>query len=219
MHVAAWHAYSWHAPGAMAARAARERCARRRACAPAAAAGAARTGVRRSAGGRATPSGRARRLRGTRHHRQALSTGGPEIVLSCVGVFSVIDTRPCRAVPCRAVPCRAVQGALTFAAWPPLWRAWHRYDARRAGRGAPARLQAAPRAGATAGLPRAQARDRAKETPMERLKRLRAAQISAAFAKESLTSAQRRLATERDHAARLQMQRSLERARSPSPPR
>ncbi len=53
---------------------------------------------------------------------------------------------------------------------------------------------------------------------MERLKRLRAAQISAAFAKESLTTAQKRLATERDHAARLQMQRSLER-RSPSPPR
>ena len=51
---------------------------------------------------------------------------------------------------------------------------------------------------------------------MERLKRLRAAQISAAFAKESLTSAQKRLATEREHAARLQMQRSLER-RSPSP--
>ena len=65
-------------------------------------------------------------------------------------------------------------------------------------------------------LPGAQARDKAKETPMERLKRLRAAQISAAFAKESLTSAQKRLATEREHAARLQMQRSLER-RSPSP--
>ncbi len=102
MHVAAWHAYSWHKPGAMAARAARERCARRRACAPAAAAGAARTGVRRSAGGRATPSGRARRLRGTRHHRQALSTGGPE------NVVFVIDIRPCRAVPCHALPCRAV---------------------------------------------------------------------------------------------------------------
>jgi hypothetical protein len=52
---------------------------------------------------------------------------------------------------------------------------------------------------------------------MERLKRLRAAQINKAFQKEALTSAQKRLAEERDRRARETLERSALRRRTPSP--
>ena len=52
---------------------------------------------------------------------------------------------------------------------------------------------------------------------MERLKRLRAAQINKAFQKEALTTAQKRLAEERDKRARETLERSALRRRTPSP--
>ena len=53
---------------------------------------------------------------------------------------------------------------------------------------------------------------------MERLKRLRAAQINKAFQQEALTQAQRKLAEERDRRARETIERaSLRGRRSPSP--
>lgn len=70
-------------------------------------------------------------------------------------------------------------------------------------------------------LGQADAASKEKETPMERLKRLRAAQINKAFQQEALTQAQRKLSEERDRRAR----ETIERAtlgggrRSPSPPR
>lgn len=55
---------------------------------------------------------------------------------------------------------------------------------------------------------------------MERLKRLRAAQLDKTFQKDVLSSTQRKAAEERDRAARLQIERAaLERRRSPVPPR
>ena len=62
-----------------------------------------------------------------------------------------------------------------------------------------------------------QAVAREKETPMERLKRLRAAQLNKTFQKEVMTAAQRRLQDEKDRAARESLQRAAWR-RSPSPP-
>ena len=56
-----------------------------------------------------------------------------------------------------------------------------------------------------------------KETPMERLKRLRAAQLNKTFQKEVMTAAQRKLQEEKDRAARESLQRAAWR-RSPSPP-
>jgi len=56
-----------------------------------------------------------------------------------------------------------------------------------------------------------------KETPMERLKRLRAAQLNKTFQKEVMTVAQRQLQEEKDRAARESLQRAAWR-RSPSPP-
>ncbi|CAL8468559.1 g8099 [Coccomyxa elongata] len=65
----------------------------------------------------------------------------------------------------------------------------------------------------------AQAVDKGKETPMERLKRLRAAQINKAFQQEALTVAQRRLQEEKDRRARETIERAAAAARrSPSPP-
>lgn len=62
----------------------------------------------------------------------------------------------------------------------------------------------------------------AKETPMERLKRLRAAQLNKTFQNEVLTQAQRKATEERDRAARLQIERAARQysppRRSPSPP-
>lgn len=65
-----------------------------------------------------------------------------------------------------------------------------------------------------------QAVDKGRETPMERLKRLRAAQINKAFQKDALTVAQRRLQDERDRRARETIERAAAatRRRSPSPP-
>lgn len=55
---------------------------------------------------------------------------------------------------------------------------------------------------------------------MERLKRLRAAQLNKQFQKDSLTVVQKRLAEEKDRQARLQIERAaLAGRRSPSPPR
>ena len=57
-----------------------------------------------------------------------------------------------------------------------------------------------------------------KETPMERLKRLRAAQLNKTFQKDMLSTAQKRVNEERDRNARLQIERiAVERRRSPSP--
>eukprot|EP00884_Botryococcus_braunii_P014638 jgi/Botrbrau1/23175/Bobra.0041s0026.1 len=62
--------------------------------------------------------------------------------------------------------------------------------------------------------------DKQKETPMERLKRLRAAQLNKQFQKDSLNVVQKRLAEEKDRQARLQIERAaLAGRRSPSPPR
>lgn len=62
-----------------------------------------------------------------------------------------------------------------------------------------------------------------KETPMERLKRLRAAQLNKTFQNEVLTNTQRRALEERDRVARLQIERAARAysppPRSPSPPR
>lgn len=60
----------------------------------------------------------------------------------------------------------------------------------------------------------------AKETPMERLKRLRAAQLNKTFQKDVLTNAQRKANEERDRAARLQIERVAyaDQRGSPSPP-
>lgn len=64
-----------------------------------------------------------------------------------------------------------------------------------------------------------QAVDKGKETPMERLKRLRAAQINKAFQQEALTVAQRKLQEEKDRRARETIERAAAAARrSPSPP-
>ena len=52
---------------------------------------------------------------------------------------------------------------------------------------------------------------------MERLKRLRAAQLNKTFQKEVMTAAQRKLQEEKDRAARESLQRAAWR-RSPSPP-
>ena len=52
---------------------------------------------------------------------------------------------------------------------------------------------------------------------MERLKRLRAAQLNKTFQKEVMTTAQRKLQEEKDRAARESLQRAAWR-RSPSPP-
>lgn len=52
---------------------------------------------------------------------------------------------------------------------------------------------------------------------MERLKRLRAAQLNKTFQKEVMSTAQRRLQEEKDRAARESLQRAAWR-RSPSPP-
>ena len=66
----------------------------------------------------------------------------------------------------------------------------------------------------------AQPADKVKETPMERMKRLRAAQINKTFQQEQLSVAQKRLAQERDRQARLQIERvaleSRRRSRSPN---
>lgn len=57
---------------------------------------------------------------------------------------------------------------------------------------------------------------------MERLKRLRAAQLNKTFQNEVLTQAQRKATEERDRAARLQIERAARQysppRRSPSPP-
>jgi hypothetical protein len=53
---------------------------------------------------------------------------------------------------------------------------------------------------------------------MERLKRLRAAQLNKQFQKDAVTVAQKRLAEEKDRQARLQIERAaLGSRRSPSP--
>lgn len=58
---------------------------------------------------------------------------------------------------------------------------------------------------------------------MERLKRLRAAQLNKTFQNEVLTNAQKRAVEERDRVARLQIERAARAysppPRSPSPPR
>lgn len=59
----------------------------------------------------------------------------------------------------------------------------------------------------------------AKETPIERLKRLRAAQLNKTFQKEMLTNTEKKAREERDRAARLQIEKAAysRRPRSPSP--
>ena len=61
--------------------------------------------------------------------------------------------------------------------------------------------------------------DKTRETPMDRLKRLRAAQLTKQFAKDTLGAAQKRLAEERERAQRIAAERAAaERSRrSPSP--
>ena len=58
-----------------------------------------------------------------------------------------------------------------------------------------------------------------KESPMERLKRLRAAQLNKTFQKDVLSNAQKKANEERDRHARLQIERvAYDKRRSPSPP-
>ena len=58
----------------------------------------------------------------------------------------------------------------------------------------------------------------AKESPMERMKRLRAAQLNKTFQKDVLSNAQKKANEERDRNARLQIERNAyESRRSPSP--
>ncbi len=58
-----------------------------------------------------------------------------------------------------------------------------------------------------------------KETPMQRMKRLRAAQLNTTIQKDSLGAAQKKANEERDRQARAQIERSAreQQPRSPSP--
>jgi hypothetical protein len=61
-----------------------------------------------------------------------------------------------------------------------------------------------------------QVKEKDKETPMERLKRLRLAQLNKTFQKEVLSNTQKKANEERDRHARLQIERSIRRSPTPS---